>query len=371
MPPKRKKTQQTQPPASAPSQQQRKRPAAAAPSSPQPQLNIDYDQLADAILKKQRTIQSSVSAESSNNAISAQPVSSSSTNRITTTASRPQETNSCQTPVSASIINQTTQMTTEASSSSAADPADSFNIPMVLNTLFGGESATSNAPQPLNFSNNIPLGATVSNRLKQKIYENTYFDLRLLLPNHQDDNFSVSVERGAINFQQGKFQKFPITINQWTSAFLIFSSIYIQKTPSDAAHLFKYIYMIRDMSFTTKNDSWRYYDEEFRKLRQSSPLPWQEPLSELVLRANLQPSKFRPSNQPFLVKNKTSSYSNTRIKFCYSFNQGQPCRADPCTYKHACQYCKEQHPRFKCPKLPPNDEKQPSKSSNSSKARNS
>lgn len=144
-----------------------------------------------------------------------------------------------------------------------------------------------------------------------------------MLPNQQDDNFSVSVERGAINFQQGKFKNIPISIHQWTSAFLIYASIFIQKTPSDAAHLFKYIYMIRDMSFTTKTDSWRYSDEEFRTLRQSAPLPWQEPLQELVMRANLQPFKFRSSNQPFPAKSKSNNFQNPKAKFCYSFNQGQ------------------------------------------------
>lgn len=133
---------------------------------------------------------------------------------------------------------------------------DNFNIPAVLNNLFGGESATSQAPQPLNFSNSIPLGATVLHKLKQKIWKNTYFDICLLLPNQQEDNFSVSVERGAINFlEQGKFQKFPISINQCTSAFLIFASIHIYKTPADAPHFLIYMYMIRDMGLTTKSDS--------------------------------------------------------------------------------------------------------------------
>lgn len=139
-----------------------------------------------------------------------------------------------------------------------------------------------------------------------------------MLPNQQDDNFSVSVERGAINFQQGILKKFPISINQWISAFLIYASIFIQKTLSDAGNLFKYIYMIRDMSFTTKTDSWRYYDEEVRKLRQSVPLPWQEPLQELVMRTNLQPFKFRSSNQPFLAKSKSNNFQNSKADLTHA-----------------------------------------------------
>lgn len=72
--------------------------------------------------------------------------------------------------------------------------------------------------------------------------------------------------------------------------------------------------MTRDMSFTTKTDSWRYYDEEFNKLRQCATLPWQEPLHELLMRANLQPFKFRSSNKLFLAKTK-QQILNLKILF--------------------------------------------------------
>ena len=128
----------------------------------------------------------------------------------------------CKKPTApASITTQMTQMTPEASSS-PADVVDNFNISTVLNTLFGGESAANNAPQPLNFSNNILMGATVSSRLKQKNLWEYQFLPRLLLPNQQDDNFSVSVERGAINFQQGTLyiRKWPCRkLKKWRRRF--------------------------------------------------------------------------------------------------------------------------------------------------------
>lgn len=375
MPPKRSRrpvlsTTSPPPEIDPPSKRQKK-------GSQSQSLTIDYDLLADAILKKQNQFNPNPSTIVHHNV--PPPV----TEQISTSSVVPSG-NACEQNHRSAVLSQndtipasqtvSLQVSSEPNQQPCPQPSvepDTLSVPAVLNTLFGGESATNHDPQPLNFSNNIPLGATVSAKLKQKIWDNSYFDIRLLLPNQQDDNCSVSVERGAINFQQGKFQKFPISINQWTSAFLIYASIFIQKTPSDAAHLFKYIYMIRDMSFTTKTDSWRYYDEEFRKLRQSAPLPWQEPLQELVMRANLQPFKFRPSNQSFLAKSKSNNFQTSEAKFCYSLNQGQACRSDPCTYKHACQYCKEQHLRFKCPKLPSNEERLPSKNAHSSKARNS
>lgn len=91
----------------------------------------------------------------------------------------------------------------EVHPSATADSSDNLSIPAVLNSLFGGDSATSLAPQPLNFSNNIHMGTTVANKLKQKIWDNTHFDIRLLLPYQQEYNVLVSVKKkeGGINFQ--------------------------------------------------------------------------------------------------------------------------------------------------------------------------
>lgn len=368
MAPKRKKADQAPTPTSAPKRRQR-----SCQEVTVVEPTIDYERLADAIVRRQSGSTPTNSATTTEGDIT--PLEAIPAGQI---ISGPSNMTSCgpsvattDKPGSSVDTNNTTVSSVDTTNTSQPnDVADNLSIPVVLNTLFGGESATSNEPQPLNFTKNIPLGATVSNKLKQKIWDNTFFDLRLLLPNQQDDDFSVSVERGAINFQHGKYQKFPISINQWTSAFLIFGSIHMQKTPSDAPHLFKYMYMIRDMCFTAKNDAWRYYDEEFRKLRQSSPLPWQEPLSELMMRANLQPTKSRQTNQPFLAKKQNPNYPNNRIKFCYSFNQGHPCRSDPCVYKHACQYCKEQHPRFRCPKLPSGEDRPSTKHPHNSKPKN-
>lgn len=83
------------------------------------------------------------------------------------------------------------QTMSEVHPSKTADTSDNLRIPAVLNALFGSELKTSRAPQPLNFSNSIPLKATIANNLQQKIWKNTYFDIRLLLPSQQEDNCSV------------------------------------------------------------------------------------------------------------------------------------------------------------------------------------
>ena len=88
-------------------------------------------------------------------------------------------------------------------------------------------------------------------------------------------------------------------------------------------------------------------------MRQSSHLPWQRILSELLVSA----CNIHRNNQTFcsnfLSKNLTSPHK------CFNFNNGTKCRAYPCPFSHICQSCQESHPRIKCTRVqnfqnPPN-----------------
>ena len=74
------------------------------------------------------------------------------------------------------------------------------------------------------------------------------------------------------------------TIDQWTSAFQIFVAIYTVRFPETAPASMKYSATVRDLA--AKNAHWRYYDENFRYLRQKSLFPWDEIHWELWLQAH-------------------------------------------------------------------------------------
>ena len=61
------------------------------------------------------------------------------------------------------------------------------------------------------------------------------------------------------------------TIDQWTSAFQMFVAIYTVRFPETAPALVKYSATVHDLA--AKNAHWRYYDENFRYLRQKSLFP--------------------------------------------------------------------------------------------------
>lgn len=216
---------------------------------------------------------------------------------------------------------------------------------LALDQLFGGESlsvgdkASLNSVAPLHLSAGIPLGATVPLRIKQKIWANKFVDIHTLLPDFQEDKLSLQVEQGSITVASQRGKKNLLSIYQWTNAFLNFASVYLEVKSDEAPHLLKYMSTVRQIHATNGDMAWRYNDENFRMLREFNSLPWQQILGELMVRATTipksTPNKFSPSN-----KTRMQSF---RGKPCYAYKNGQSCLSSPCTFKHI---CKDPHPRF-------------------------
>ena len=188
----------------------------------------------------------------------------------------------------------------------------------------------------------IPLGATVSAKLKTKIWTNEYFDLRNLLSNQEEDPLMLSISPGVINVQHTLKAEPPMSINQWTDSFLIFMCIRLERNPLEAPHLLKYMSMIREMHRLYGEAVWRAYDESFRKLRESVEHPWQKPIEELRSKCFALAFRSPQASQPFRAK------QAGRVRFCFAFNQGEKCKNTPCKFSHTCQTCRGQHPKYKC-----------------------
>ena len=112
-------------------------------------------------------------------------------------------------------------------------------------------------------------------RLKQKIWADQFVDFKSLLPNQKDTTVSIQINQNSVSFSNQTTSKSqsPLSIEQWTTAFFTFMSIFIEKKPQDAPHLFKYGFTIREIASSHGDSAWRHYDENFRKLRQSHSLP--------------------------------------------------------------------------------------------------
>lgn len=128
------------------------------------------------------------------------------------------------------------------------------------------------------------------------------------------------------------------------SAFQIFLSIYAERVPQDTPALMKYGSIVKELA--TLGANWKFYDENFRKLRESQGVPWNQVHSELWLRSHS--FRAKPNTQqrkskidgPFIPKG-----------YCWKFHRNLHCPG--CSFKHQCFRCGQSHPIAKCPQPKP------------------
>ncbi|XP_062566820.1 uncharacterized protein LOC134229119 [Saccostrea cucullata] len=196
----------------------------------------------------------------------------------------------------------------------------------------------------ISITDGIPLGATVPYKIKSKIWSNEFIDLRGLLTHQEEDPVTLLITPGVINLQHSRKSKTPLSINQWTDAFLVFTCIVIQQKPNEAPHLLKYMSFIRELQKLHGDSAWRSYDESFRKLRETVDLPWQKPVEELRGKS-LAVSTKQSNGQPFRGKQVGRIGG---VRFCFAYNQGNKCKSTPCPFTLICQACRGNHPKIKC-----------------------
>lgn len=129
-------------------------------------------------------------------------------------------------------------------------------------------------------------------------------------------------------------------MKQWTTVFNTFVTIYTQKYPNEAPGLIKYGSVVRELAFQSAN--WKFYDDNFRQLRQTECLPWDQIHSELYLRARLNKSKVGSGPR---VPSKTNG-SPFPKEFCWRSHNGQKCAG--CSFKQQCCQYGNNHPVSRC-----------------------
>ena len=185
----------------------------------------------------------------------------------------------------------------------------------------------------------------MSDKIQSKIWANEYIDLGNLLQiassNQSQYNFVVqtphSSDRPVISLKPAQKPKRIATIDQWISAFQTFVAIYTVRSPTDAPALMKYSETVRDLA--AKNAHWRYFDENFRFLRQKTLFPWDQMDWELWLQAH------RMQKSPTVVSPDSRSRptrSSFPCGFCWRFHRGEKCSG--CNFKHECFGCGSHHP---------------------------
>ncbi|KAJ8321693.1 hypothetical protein KUTeg_000164 [Tegillarca granosa] len=127
------------------------------------------------------------------------------------------------------------------------------------------------------------LGDHVPQQMRLKVWDDQYINLYSLLPDKEEntildpDNESsplVILKSGQIGLgHRSSTLKKVSNIGQWTDAFMIFASIYLQKYQNVqmALDLLKYCSTIRWAASKVPGPAWGQYDEQFRLCRAKKP----------------------------------------------------------------------------------------------------
>lgn len=198
-------------------------------------------------------------------------------------------------------------------------------------------------------------------KVKQQIWADDYFDLALLLNKNAasppEASFSLDLEGPTPTFKSAipKASVKITSILQWIEAFEIFMAIYTQRLPLSCAALVKHSQNVREL-YSLGGD-WQYYDQQFRLMRRSTPIPWEQGCPTLWSKALAR--KTIPKYQSgFNKAQQRKTFSPTRATkfnvpkgFCFTFSNGKKCiKAKNCSFQHKCFKCKQPHPAVYCNK---------------------
>ena len=156
----------------------------------------------------------------------------------------------------------------------------------------------------------LSIDCRVPAKLKAKIWDHEYFEFGLLLANSPTEpqyHLSVTTSEASgsavlptLCLEPTNKAKPLTSIDAWTSAFQIFVGVYTTKFPQEAPALMTYGEVVRDLAARGGGGIWRYYDTNFRYLKQQQPasLAWNVVHWELWIRSqNLSTTEPpRPSN---------------------------------------------------------------------------
>ena len=135
-----------------------------------------------------------------------------------------------------------------------------------LGSIGGVQVCESPASRPSMFDS---VSAHIPLKIKEKVWAGEYIDMSLMLKSGKDLvydsqlNGELAVKGGQLTVLQQKHNQIK-NIHTWTSAFINFMSIMLEKWPDKAQVYLKYMHVVRLAASRVSNLGWVSYDEQFR-----------------------------------------------------------------------------------------------------------
>ena len=196
------------------------------------------------------------------------------------------------------------------------------------------------------------LGFHVPESIKLKIKQNDYINLAVLLKgsvelSEMNAGAMLGVDENGNIVTKPKVSTERVqSIEKWSDAFLIYSSIYLSAHPDQTQDLLHYMFVIREAAYKYGGTFWRTYDEQFRLRQAIQFTSWSSINSDLWLRCFSGATRGQGS-----VGNSTISQTKPTQAIpppCIDFNKGY-CKWVNCRYSHVCSTCyNSQHGRWLC-----------------------
>ena len=188
---------------------------------------------------------------------------------------------------------------------------------------------------------NETIGPHVPDTVREDIWAHKNVDLTLLLP----------IYLKPLQKPESPKQKVEMTtIEQWTSAFIVYVGIYAEKFPLETTGLMKHMEVVRELG-NRGGQAWQLYDSNFRQYRAQNPsaLKWGYFLGETWNRAVVE-NNFSKSKNPKSFQQQNTFRNNSQITkgCCFNYNQQGFCTFQGCKYNHICALCKKGHPMSHC-----------------------
>lgn len=232
-----------------------------------------------------------------------------------------------------------------------------------------------------------PVGAHIPLKIKEKIWRGEYVPFGVLLKSAKDlstDSYvdgDLVLKGGMFTVVNKKIESIH-NIHTWTTAFIIYMDILLEKWPSKARELLKYMQSIRLAASRSSNNGWSVYDEQFRLKKARFPSSsWAlidhelwilyvatggsqgtdyvsggyntysaSTTSRNIDARNMQTASSNfPSHNTFRNFRSGTSYDGQRARQkCFRYNEGRCTFGRKCKFEHSCSKCNGQHPAIKC-----------------------
>ena len=129
--------------------------------------------------------------------------------------------------------------------------------------------------------------------------------------------------------------------DDWTTAFIRYMSVYLDKNPRKNIALLRYLDNVRLAADKFGGLGWRAYDEQFRLSVSDNPEKYWAPINNHLLLIENRSSNKGKGRAPKSDDN--SETKNTfKGRFCRYFNYGT-CSKQDCIFPHVCKKCGSNH----------------------------